>query len=518
MNAHLTGKQATPDQPGIFYEAVWSRTVAKNIDEQSSRQFGIDALTLMEEAGTAVANYVLDHYPADHNILVLAGSGNNGGDAQVAARVLLQAGRTVTVFAANDSAQMTELHRYLEQHSNIVVIDGILGIGLKGSLREGPARETLTTVAAGLKRGDSRVIAIDVPSGLDCDDGSSTDIPLPADVTITFGAAKPALLLSPARDRCGDIIVHPLGFAPPAITASVAADFYLAALQAAPLLAYQPWQRLSPSAHKYDRGHVLVIGGSDGKLGAPVLSGLAALRGGCGWSSIALPTPAWREPDPAWPLELTFEDFFVGGTLDVKALKHFLATRQVRAVVIGPGMMTSPLSPALLAMLAEQQQQTQLGLVIDGGALQDFLTLTRDTKFAAERTVITPHPGEWRRLTTPSPSPPTSMNDLPEVHAILRGAGVTAIYKSATPIIIPAAVREPSAFIATQGGTTLARAGSGDVLAGIIAAHLAIGEPAARACARSYMVMAAAATLAADELGEHAVLASDIIQRLGRIA
>lgn len=492
---------------------IWPRAVAQTIDEQTTAKFGISSASLMEQAGAAVAEYVLNNFPANRPILVLAGGGNNGGDALVVARLLKFQNRNVTLIEATKPDALSKLQASIPQHNDAIVIDGLVGIGLEGELRAGTFRVILNAVRDQLA--NKTVIAIDIPSGLDCDHGETTSVPLPADVTITFGGMKPAHVIGPARDLCGDVIVARIGFAEGAVNSALAATPTLSTVDDRTVISQNPWSKLPRHAHKYDRGHVLVIGGSEGKLGAPVLSALAALRAGAGWCSVALPYPAWQKPEPGWPLEITFEAFFDGGKIDVEALTSFIEERRVHSVVIGSGTMKSPLTSEVLGALSKLQQKQGLGIVIDGGALQGAVDLLGAALSDCKRTLLTPHPGEWRRLSRDDLPAPLNICDMVATKRRLTTAGITAIYKNATPIILPA--DGDGVAIATGGSNILARAGSGDVLAGITAAHLAVGCNADFAAMRSYAVLAEAARIAAKDVGEHAVLATDIIQVLGRV-
>src|SRR5690606_30155105 len=210
---------------------LWSRAIAREVDRVSTETYGIHPLVLMERAGHAVADLALDHGARSRDILVLAGPGNNGGDALVAARYLADAGCNVVIFlvVANKDAKLSPLCLAqkrtvealgltlkiyepvdLEVFEAPLILDGIFGIGFHGKLRPGTPSTRALTEAAKIK--GARVIAIDVPSGLDCDCGRTQHVPLLAHFTVTFGARKPAHVLSPARDVCGEVMDVDIGF------------------------------------------------------------------------------------------------------------------------------------------------------------------------------------------------------------------------------------------------------------------------------------------------------------------
>ncbi len=521
---------ATAMQAWTYSSPIWTRSFASAVDRLSSAKYHVPTLTLMERAGAAVANCVLENSKSQQIIIVLAGSGNNGGDALVAARILLGARRTVKIFLVEDQphsqrsvscqtqiaalaneliGNTSDALACLRNNNDIILVDGLIGSGMQHGLRDGASKSCLIAAQAIPQK---YVIAIDIPSGMDCDN-STVRANLPANTTVTFGAKKLIHSLSPARDDCGQVEVHDIGFAPAAIVETEGFEpIIFAELNAHAIINDDPWQHLGRSANKYDRGHVLVIGGSDGKLGAPILTALAALRAGAGWCTVALPQPAWQKPEPGWPLELTFEDFYTGGQLSDERLQNFVTTRKVTALVIGPGTMSS-LTKTNLQTLQNMQAQLGIGIVIDAGALGNILDLA--PTFKPERTLLTPHPGEWQRLSTKILPTPHSPAATLEAIQQLRKSGFTAICKSATPIILPVTSGKARAIVCTSGDQTLARAGSGDVLAGIAGAHLAFGLPADFAAARSYAVLCAAAHRAASQVGPNAVLASDCIAHLG---
>jgi NAD(P)H-hydrate epimerase len=485
----------------------------------------------------------------DRPALVLSGTGNNGGDALVAARWLHEAGVDVTVWIVEPREHSSRRSPSFEAqlatvrsmginvlqapsredvaawHARApVIIDGVLGIGFSGVLNEGLAREIL----AAMNTIEGRlVVAVDTPSGLDVDVGSAQDVPLKADITVTFGGLKPAHVLSPARVSCGRIELVDIGFL--AASEREAGERFprrFAYADAERLLSYDPWGSLSSEAHKFTRGHVLVIGGSQGKIGAPILAGMAALRMGAGWVSIALRDEERQSSPIEVPPELTFESLFTPTSrhsaaesrVDAARLERFLDERRVRAVVVGPGCVLSPLDADSWRVLRAFVAERGGFVVVDAGATREALRALDSAGGpapVADRFVMTPHPGEWERLGIHLPTP-LNASAVESCVEALRGRGVSLLYKGATPVWI-SSEGAPMGFIVDEGTNVLARAGSGDVLAGAIAAHGAIGLPSAFASARAQVVVARAARLAARELGSDSVLASDIIQRLGRV-
>jgi NAD(P)H-hydrate epimerase len=216
------------------------------------------------------------------------------------------------------------------------------------------------------------------------------------------------------------------------------------------------------------------------------------------------------------PRELVFENLFRGDELNSLSLAKFLTERKVRAVVIGPGMMQSPLTPAVIAELAAFSAERDGLVVLDAGATHGVLPMLRDAGLGAKHWLLTPHPGEWQRLAETPPPAPLTRSDLETTKQVASELGVTLLYKHATPVVVTGDSELP-AFVLTEGTQALARAGSGDLLAGAAAAHGAIGLSAALAVLRAQTAIAWAARLAEKKRGPHGVLAGDILAHLGQV-
>lgn len=511
------------------FSRIWHRQLAQEVDQTSIHNFGIPQLDLMEEAGACIAQEVLkcaETFNPDL-LLTIAGPGNNGGDALAAARMIAKClpqqlvvavghvpGRT----SAGCQHQWRLLPTSLEKASygpnlfdsikgqRVLIVDGLLGLGVSSKLKEGVFQEVLTELS---KLPTKYVVAVDLPSGSNADDWGNVPL-LPADLTITFGAAKPCHLVSPTRDACGKVKVHSLGFSADAIKSLTDSDpnprMYLAER-----FQDNPFDFLPDSAHKYDRGHVLVIGGSKGKLGAPVMSGLAAMRTGSGWASVALPSHNLKL-NAEMPLTLTFEDFFFDGTLDANLLTNFLYDRHVKSVLVGPGTMQQVLSLSVLESLNAWQKETRGALTIDAGCTQGILDLLTEFVWRPERTLLLPHPGEWRKIDKGSlPKYIDCYKTAQEVVKILNSK-VTTVYKSATPIVF---TEKKSIVITNQGNRWLGKAGTGDVVAGCCAAFLCLNISAAEAFLRAMQFVSDAAMSCANTRSGNSIIATDLIEYLG---
>lgn len=547
------------------YEAIWDRDCAQALDRWTQECGRLSESALIEAAGHAVAKEVLAREAGAPVVVVAVGSGNNGADGLVAARLLRQQGWKVEVHWVATSSEPTGGFR--EQAAifkafggrihtisatshfpwdqkppppGAVLIDAILGLGFCPPMRESasPLIQCLRSLRA--RFGQESVYAVDIPSGLDANACVEPDLDMcvRAKVTITFERKKPVHTLAPHRDLCGEIIVAPISLWHGEPPYDGPQPFIFEPVEA--LLPQDPWKDLRRSAHKYQRGHVLVLGGSPGKVGAPVLTGLAALRTGAGWVTLSVPTAAAADRSYEVPPELTWEDLWTpdGQGLCSKRLEAFLGPkgRTPEAIVLGPGTVAQPIrSPEALEVLDTFVKKGG-ALVLDAAATQGALGFGS----LGHGWTLLPHPGEWRRLESPSeeqqslPARPRLRSDVELVARLAKGACL--VFKDATPLVVQAdsGSKTLRALALTGGTQALSRAGSGDVLAGILGALLAgnaargrmNSHPGSEApalhpagssapwVALAYSKLCHAARHAAEARGPDGVLASDLLECL----
>ena len=507
---------------------VWEQSFAKKVDRLSIERYGISGRRLMERAGKAVAFQVSRRVSRNETVVILVGKGNNGGDALVAARYLFLNGYRLRVIMVVPQDLNTEcrwqrsalesegviLEEYVSGILNdceqpLTVVDGILGLGFKGELRP-PIRDVLLELKACQPK---RIFAIDLPSGLDPDCWELNSWSLVADYTVTFGGPKLIHHLEPARSVCGEIIVENIGFHKQAIIDLKNAErsaFYL--VDEKKTIQNNPWQRLASYSNKYDRGHIIVIGGSPGKYGAAILAGYSSLRGGAGWVTLGIDHD---EDFNAWklPMELTTEPLISRNRIKEDDLFAFVQSRKVRAIVFGPGMTGNPLHRSLLERLSRLTFDQGIFILFDAGALHGLFDLLDGIRFKPGKAVITPHPGEWKKLSKRVTPLVTSLESLKKGRNFIKTSGISCLYKSATPILLSA--ERFDFYFLNSGDLSLSKAGSGDVLAGVVSAHGALGVTADMALIRSQALVAQAARLAEKDHGRHGVLATDIISNLG---
>lgn len=494
-----------PQDLPLQAETIWSQEFSKTIDRLT--QDIVPELLLMEHAGLAVKEQVIRcRESTNDKILIVAGSGNNGGDALVVARLLADYKPDVilldsTMHGSTANRQLlivrglhinvfvyrrNLLQRYADQQ--LIIVDGLIGIGLRP-----PIRDDVSLLIAEINSlPKKQVIAIDLPTGLSTDSAKTNGEVIQADHTVTFGAKKPAHLLAGSKDFCGSVTVAKIGFPDHLVQQTQQrSPSLLHELKIEPLLECQPFADLPASAHKYQRGHTLVIGGSRGKHGAPLMSGLAALRGGAGWVSVALDSD--QQP-PILPL--TYEDFFREATVAVPALSEFVSYRQVRVIVIGPGTVTPIITDELWDFFTRFTGDGGR-VVIDAAATGGLLA----NDYRADSIILLPHAGEWRKLPA---EPPVDLPTIASAKKIAEHHGFTLIYKDASPLIF---ARQTPVYICPFGKNNLAKAGSGDLLAGLVGSYLLRPLSPSQAFAIAYAKMATVA----NKLGEHGLIASDLL-------
>jgi hydroxyethylthiazole kinase-like uncharacterized protein yjeF len=424
---------------------------------------------LMENAGRAVAEAIVQRF-AQQPTAVLCGPGNNGGDGWVAARHLRAMGWPVWVEtlasrdalkgdAAKAAAAWTGDTFTFGQAPRTaeLFVDALFGAGLSRPLDGDAARLAQTLPAA-------RVVAVDVPSGLDGDTGDPVgDVSFRAALTVTFVRKKPAHILMPGRALCGEIVVADIG-APEGIVAAQRLQLW----ENGPHLWSLPWPDIE--AHKHARGHVMVASGGHARTGAARLAARAALRAGAGLVTVLSPPDALAEN----AAQLTAIMLREASGDDV----YVEAVRNAQCVVVGPAFGTrKPEYDRLDAMIKASER---CPLVLDADALTLLSPITHG--FSA-RDVMTPHVGEFRRAFPGIYS--SSQTRIDAARAAAAYARCVVLFKGPDTVV---AAPDGRAAVNTSGTPFLATAGSGDVLAGLIAGLIAQGmESFEAACASAWL-------------------------------
>jgi NAD(P)H-hydrate epimerase len=459
-------------------QPVVSADEMRALDRATMDDVGIPGLTLMETAGRAVAAAVLRDSVHGH-VAVVCGPGNNGGDGFVVARVLRDRGvDAVAYLAASRDAVKGDAKRHLEilERAGGVVraiatpaqldelvgaiagaevcVDALFGIGpvrlIEGHLAE---------VVAAMNRARYR-IAVDIPSGIDSDTGRTMGSAVRADMTVTMGALKVALVSAPGFAACGAIEVADIGI-PAGVIATAGVKVGL--VDETDVRGCLP--KPAPLDHKGTRGHAIVIGGSPGMRGAGRLASAALLRAGAGLATLAAAGG---------------DDLIAVDSVMTKALDGSLGEvlKGKDAVVIGCGLRQGDAARGWLAEVLA----AGIPAVLDADALNMLAADPARIAGAAGPIVITPHPGEAARLLGPSCTAAEIEADrLSAARALAAKTRALVVLKGARTIVCDGTLADDFCAINPTGGPALASGGSGDVLAGVIGALLAQGVAAADA-------------------------------------
>lgn len=464
---------------------------------------GTPSLLLMENAGLRVVEFLQERFaPLErHRVVVICGKGNNGGDGFVVARQIFmrRLAAALHVVLACDPGELrgdaaanyqmlaftgcpVHLEVTPEMHAATIVVDALLGTGMRGPAT-GRVAELIHEINSGFPA--AKVVAVDIPSGLSSDEPISEGEWVRADYTVTFTAPKVGQSLPPGCDRTGELRVVTIG-TPPRLTEdddrlwlsiSEASDFHR-------LLAPR-----APGGHKGAYGHVLVMAGSFGKTGAAAMSGLAALRSGAGLVTVAstkeaVPVIAGHAP------ELMTEA--LPGNADGKDV-----------IAIGPGLGASEEAQALIRKVVSEYPQP---VVVDADALWPMPLPGGD-----RLRVLTPHPGEMARLTGKTTAEVQADRVGVARDYAMRHHAVVVLKGQRTIVAFP----DGKAWINPTGTPAMGKGGSGDILTGMIAGFLAqFPNDTATAVRAAVYLHGLAGQLAADDLGDKCVLATDLLAYL----
>ncbi|HEX3806061.1 MAG TPA: NAD(P)H-hydrate dehydratase [Gaiellaceae bacterium] len=429
---------------------------------------------LMERAGSAVAELVLRQFPG--RVTVVCGGGNNGGDGKVCARILRAAGREVEVVdGVGDLGQPD------------VVVDALLGIGLTDAPREDAARMIELMNASGRP-----IVAVDVPSGVNASTGEVAGAAVRATATVTFGAVKVGLAISPGRLLAGKVVVAPIGLRTQA---------HEHALMPASALLEVP--RKSRESTKYSAGSVLVVGGSRGLTGAPMLASLAAFRADAGYVAVAAPesTLPVLETRLLEVVKRPLPEDSSGRLLPRSADAVLEAAEKADAVAIGPGLGRTDGTVELVRILLER---LELPVVLDADALWELEPFSR-----AAPTVLTPHAGELAGLLGID-AHAVGAHRLDAVRRAATRFGSVVLLKGSDTLV---AKPRGGALVSLYGEPSLAAAGTGDVLTGVVAAFLAKGLEPQLAAALAAVAHGVASKLVPNQAG---LIASDLLPGIQR--
>ena len=496
----------------------------KKIDKRAIEEYGVPEILLMENAGREVAAAFEEYLGgvSGKRICVLAGSGNNGGDAFVAARHLMNHGAQISIFLVGSPAHLTKsaaLNRDIIIKMGVVVhvleterdwdklqvtlrfvdgvVDGILGTGFKGSLRDAAARVVRMVNGHG-----KPVVAVDIPTGVEADTGNASPEAIRADLTVTFGLPKFGHMIGAGETATGKLLVDDIGIPKALLEDDTIRQTYLDDVTVAPVLLPRPLD-----AHKGSCGRILVIAGSRGMTGAAALAASAVLRSGAGVAVLALPRSLQEmmagklTEVMTKPLPETDE-----GAIDIAALGEALALAEgFDVVLIGPGLGRTQETQKFVQDFCAAVKKP---LILDADAIYAFCGKTDVFKGFAFVPILTPHLGEMAHLLELSVDElRASLLDMTR-EAAREYHAVFVVKSECTIIVYP----DGQAFLTSKGNSGMATAGAGDVLAGAVAGLMKQTAAGLAPLAGVY-IHGLAGDLAAKEKG-YGLIASDILENL----
>jgi len=486
----------------------------RKLDAEAINDCGIASSVLMENAAGHLAAAVLERLPEGGAAAVVCGTGNNGGDGVAAARILLERGVRVKTYLVGDRGRMTEDERLMESRlvaaggellplrpgdaaaeryvsGADVIVDALFGVGLSRAL-SGEALEAVRLI----NRSRAYTVSADVASGVDAGTGEILGEAVRADETVTFTFAKPGHFAAPGCERRGRLSVCDIG-----IPERLAAG----APSAAEAVDTVCLPRRKMLTHKGDYGRILVIAGSVGFTGAPILASRAAVRAGAGLVFLGVPeriyTAAAVKSDEAMPFPLPCGE---DGTLSDAAVGEVLARlSRCDACLIGPGLGRSE---GVADVVAEVVRECRVPLVIDADGINAVSEHRDILRGASCPIILAPHDGEFARLGGAiAGGRPAS------ARAFALEYGCTLILKGPGTVT---AGPDGELFINTNGNPGMAKGGSGDVLSGITAALLGQGLAPTKAAYTAVYLHGRAGDICAGRYGEYAMTATDMIGAL----
>jgi len=485
---------------------LYTSAQVRDMDRIAIQEHEISGTALMERAGSAAFNLIQQRWPEAKTLSIFCGTGNNGGDGYVIARLAHEKQVAVNVYQLGDSdhiqgdtlAALQRLEgagvsvRKFEGSEDCsqtdVFVDALLGTGFEGELSEEYKQAIELMNQAG-----KNILAVDIPSGLNADTGYAAGSAVKADCTVSFIGMKRGLLTGKASQYCGELIFDDL---------RIPQDIYQTQQVVAQILDYENLKALlgkrPRSVHKGEFGHVLIIGGDMGMSGAVRMAGEAAQRVGAGLVSIA------TRHEHAAILNSTRPELMCHGVSSAEQLKPLLAKASV--VVIGPGLGTSEWAEELKS----EVMTCDLPMVVDA----DALNLLAKEKFWRDNWVLTPHPGEASRLLHKDVSEIQNDRFL-AVEQIVEQFGGVAVLKGAGSLVH---VKDSATGICTEGNPGMASGGMGDVLTGVIAGLVAQGLSLVDAAQLGVVMHARAGDMAVTAVGERGLLATDLMVNLRRLA
>ncbi|MDP4179979.1 MAG: NAD(P)H-hydrate dehydratase [Bacillota bacterium] len=496
------------------------------IDSEAINKIGIPSIVLMENAALKVVEEVLKGFDSicGKRIIVIAGKGNNGGDAFAAARHLYNKGALVKVFLTSqksdikndpainlkiiekmkietveltDSSQIFDLEMELEGCD--LILDGIFGTGFKGQVKG-----LIDEIIDAINNSGKLTIAIDIPSGINGENGKIEGKCIKADKTVTFVLPKIGLSVYPGCDYTGELAVSDIGIP----------DFIIKSLNIKTnIICKEEVSSIIPvrssQSSKGDYGRVFIVSGSTGMIGSGCLCANAALRSGAGLVYLGVPASlaGIYQSHLLEPITFPLEDHTKGYLADESCGEILKKMQNMKVLAIGPGLSTNENIKEIMINIFEN---SSIPLVLDADALNavsEDISMLKKIKVPC---VITPHPGEMSRLLG------ISIKDIQNdrIKLAMKFAdkyNVITVLKGMRTII---ALPDGNIHINPTGNPGMATAGTGDVLTGIIAGFIGQGMEPEKAAIAGVYIHGLAGDMTAEKMGQHGLIAGDLVKEL----
>lgn len=493
------------------------------IDRRTIHDYDISGRTLMEVAGRAVADVCMQHLGRPGHVLIVCGSGNNGGDGFVAARALVAHGCCVQVFVfanrdkisgdallalqtlekcgdapiqyVSDTSKEAPFHVAVAKAA--LIVDALLGTGLRRDVGE-----LIKDAIVALNGSQKPIVSVDLPSGVNADNGAVMGCAVQATQTVTFAFAKRGHYLHPGASHRGVLTVADIGV-PRGVAVQMGVAGRVVRAEHGPSM----WPKRAADSHKGTFGHAVLLAGSPATPGAALLALLGAMRSGAGLVSWACDAST-KSHAPPQPPEVMLRLFDAKQNAGGRA-EALLS--QATALVIGPGMGTAL---AAVELMEAVLQRARIPVCLDADALNALAAHPKLWDHVGEQCVITPHPKEMARLLDSSVE--TIQSDrMSAAVQLAKQRGCVVVLKGANTVVADA--RHGTVTIVASGSPALAHGGTGDLLAGLIGGLLAQRLPVALAATLGVLLHGEAGKVAASHYGEAGVCTSDVAQALGQV-
>lgn len=487
----------------------------RKVDEYTSRHEPIDSIDLMERAAIVCANWILQHVQPNVSINIFCGIGNNGGDGLAIGRLLLQKGFSIKIFVVRSGAipskdfvenekrlndlkkveiiELAHIDHFPCFTENDIVIDALFGIGLNK-----PIQGIYSQVIKKINESSKIVMAIDIPSGLMADTSSAANdgVIIKATFTLSFETVKLAFMMAENSAYVGQFYILPIGLHP---------DFIQTFTNAPQLLELSMVRSIlkprNAFAHKGDFGHAFIIAGSFGKMGAAVLAAKACLRTGAGLLTVHTPSCGYSI------IQTSIPEAMVSCDEQEKFIAASIVLGRHQAIGIGPGLGCEKETANVLKLILRQNTQP---MVIDADAINIISEKLSWMRLITAGSIFTPHPKEFERLVGKSSNQferfgmQVEFSKRYQIFIVLKGRF--------TCITCP----DGQAYFNSTGNPGMAKGGSGDALTGILTGLLAQGYTPKETCLLGVYLHGLAGDLAMAEIGERSLLATDLIEYIGK--